>query len=92
MFKSSACILNMITMKFHSKMNLPVIVEKDEDGFFVVECPLLKGCYTQGETIDEALKNIHEVIEMCLEEEDEDTISDIANIQEFSFHTVAVEV
>lgn len=73
-------------------MNLPVIVEKEEDGFFIVECPLLKGCYTQGETIDEALKNIHEVIEMCLEEEDEDTISDIANIQEFSFHTVAVEV
>ena len=92
MFKSSACILNMITMNSHSKMNLPVIVEKDEDGFFVVECPLLKGCYTQGETIDEALKNIHEVIEMCLEEEDEDTLSDIASIQEFSFHTVAVEV
>ena len=65
-------VLNMITMKFHSKMNLPVIVEKDEDGFFVVECPLLKGCYTQGETIDEALKNIHEVIEVCLEEEDEE--------------------
>jgi predicted RNase H-like HicB family nuclease len=82
----------MITMRSHSKMHLPVFVEKDEDGFFVVECPLLKGCYTQGETLDEALKNIHEVIEMCLEEEDEDTISEIANIQEFSFHTVAVEV
>ncbi|MBN2489090.1 MAG: type II toxin-antitoxin system HicB family antitoxin [Methanosarcinaceae archaeon] len=73
-------------------MHLPVFVEKDEDGFFVVECPLLKGCYAQGETLDEALKNIHEVIEMCLEEEDEDTISEIANIQEFSFHTVAVDV
>ena len=73
-------------------MHLPVIVEKDEDGFFVVECPLLKGCYTQGETLDEALVNIREVMEMCLEEEEEDTISEIASIQEFSFHTVAVEV
>jgi len=82
----------MMTIKLHSKMHLPVIVEKDEDGFFVIECPLLKGCYTQGETLDEALKNIHEVMEMCLEDEDEDTISRIANIQEFSFHTVAVEV
>ncbi|MCX9082372.1 MAG: type II toxin-antitoxin system HicB family antitoxin [Candidatus Methanoperedens sp.] len=74
-----------------TKITLPVIVEKDEDGFYVVECPLLKGCYTQGETLDEALKNIREVIEMCLEDESEDEISDIANIQEFSFHTVAVE-
>ena len=79
-------------MRIHTKMHLPVIVEKDEDGFFVAECPLLKGCYTQGETLDEALKNIREVMEMCLEEEEEDTISEIASIQEFSFHTVAVEV
>lgn len=68
----------MITMRPHSKMHLPVLVEKDEDGFFVVECPLLKGCYTQGENLDEALRNIHEVIEMCLEEED--SLSEIANI------------
>jgi predicted RNase H-like HicB family nuclease len=77
--------------KKSAKITLPVIVEKDEDGFYVAECPLLKGCYTQEETLDEALKNIREVIEMCLEEENEDEISDIAHIQEFSFHTVAVE-
>ena len=74
------------------KINLPIIVEKDEDGFYVVECPLLRGCYTQGKTLDEALTNIHEVIEMCLDDEPEDVVSDIANIQEFSFHTLAVEV
>ncbi len=74
------------------KINLPIIVEKDEDGFYVVECPLLKGCYTQGENLDGALTNIHEVIEMCLEDESEDVFSDIANIREFSFHTLAVEV
>jgi len=45
------------------KIHLPVLVEKDKDGFFVVECPLLQGCYTQGKTLDEALKNIHEVID-----------------------------
>ncbi|MDO9517881.1 MAG: type II toxin-antitoxin system HicB family antitoxin [Methanosarcinaceae archaeon] len=60
----------MITMISHSKLHLPVFVEKDEDGFFVVECPILKGCYSQGETLDEALKNIHEVMEMCLEEKE----------------------
>ena len=77
--------------KKSTKITLPVIVEKDEDGFYVVESPLLKGCYTQGETLDEALKNIREAIEMCHEEESEDEISNIAHIQEFSFHTVAVE-
>ena len=41
------------------KVQLPVLVEKDEDGFFVVECPL-QGCYIQGKTLDEALKN-HEI-------------------------------
>ena len=75
-----------------NKINLPIIVEKDEDGFYVVECPLLRGCYSQGKTLDEALTNIHEVIEMCLDDENEYVISDIANIQEFSFHTLAVEV
>lgn len=45
---------------------LPIIVEKGEDGFYIVECPLFEGCYTQGKTIDEALRNIREVIEMIL--------------------------
>ncbi|MBU4075716.1 MAG: type II toxin-antitoxin system HicB family antitoxin [Euryarchaeota archaeon] len=67
-----------------TKLTLPVIVEKDEDGFYVVECPLLKSCYTQGETLDDALKNIREVIELCLEEESENKVSEITNILEFS--------
>jgi len=54
---------------------------------YVVECPLLRGCYTQGETLDEALTNIHKVIEMCLDDETKDVVSNIANILEFSFHT-----
>lgn len=41
---------------------LPLLVEKDEAGFYVVECPLFEGCYSQGKTKSEALKNIREVI------------------------------
>lgn len=48
-----------------------VIIEKDEDGLYVGEVPQLKGCYSQGKTIDELLINIKEVIEMCLEEIEE---------------------
>ena len=46
-----------------------VVIERDEDGFFVGEVPQLRACYTQGRTIDELLENIREVIEMCLEEQ-----------------------
>jgi predicted RNase H-like HicB family nuclease len=45
-----------------------VVIERDEDGLYVGEVPQLKACYSQGETIDELMRNIREVIEMCLEE------------------------
>lgn len=50
----------------YSSVYLPIYAEKDESGFYVVECPLLDGCYTQGRTLSEALKNIKEVIGLCL--------------------------
>ncbi len=74
------------------KIHLPVLVEKDEDGFFVVECPIIQGCYTQGKTLDEALKNIHEVIELCLEEQKEEIVKHLDAIQEFSYHVVSAEI
>jgi len=43
-----------------------VVIEKDEDGYFAV-CPTLQGCYTQGDTYEEALANIKEAIELYLE-------------------------
>ncbi len=45
-------------------MEYKIIVEPDpEDGGFVVHCPALPGCYSQGETRDEAIANIREAIE-----------------------------
>ena len=35
-----------------------VIIEPDETGGFVISCPSLQGCYSQGDTIDEALRSI----------------------------------
>jgi len=43
-----------------------VVIEKDEHGFYAW-CPELKGCQTQGDTIDEAMANIREAIELYLE-------------------------
>ncbi|MGF1638049.1 MAG: type II toxin-antitoxin system HicB family antitoxin [Cyclobacteriaceae bacterium] len=55
--------------KKHKTIHLPVLVETDEDGIYIVSCPVLKGCHSYGKTIDEAMDNIKEVIDMCLEEE-----------------------
>ena len=46
---------------------LSVIVEKDKDGYFVF-CPELQGCYSQGDTYEEALENIRDAIHLHLED------------------------
>nr|MBI4157065.1 type II toxin-antitoxin system HicB family antitoxin [Candidatus Woesearchaeota archaeon] len=47
--------------------NFHVIIEQDEDGVYVGKVSELKGCLTQGDTLDELMKNIKEAIELCLE-------------------------
>lgn len=44
-----------------------VTIERDEDGVWVVECPSIPGCVSQGETKDEAIENIKDAIKICLE-------------------------
>ena len=48
-------------------MKLTVTIDRDEDGTWVVECPSIPGCVSQGHTKEEALANIREAIELCLE-------------------------
>ncbi len=52
-------------------LHLPILVEQDEDNVYIVSCPVFKGCHSYGKTIDEALVNIKEVIEICIDEEKE---------------------
>lgn len=47
-------------------MNIKVIVEPGEDGYFVAHVPSLKSCWSQGKTKEEALQNISEAIELYL--------------------------
>lgn len=63
------------------KQEFYVVIEKDEDGYYIGEVPQLQACYAQGETIDELMENMKEVIEMCLEELEENNNS--ININEF---------
>ena len=48
-------------------MKFNVTIDRDEDGVWIVECPAIHGCVSQGKTKEEALENIKEAISVCLE-------------------------
>jgi predicted RNase H-like HicB family nuclease len=58
-----------------------VIIERDEDGFYVGEVPQLRGCYSQGRTLDELMENMKEVIKLCLEDENDMPLPEFVGIQ-----------
>ena len=43
-----------------------VVIEMDEDGYFVASVPSLRGCHTQAKSLDVLMKRVREVIELCL--------------------------
>ena len=48
-------------------MNFNVTLDRDEDGVWIAECPAIPGCVTQGNAKEEALENVKEAIQLCLE-------------------------
>lgn len=56
-------------------MNFKVVLQEAEEGGYVVSCPAIPGCHSQGDNMEEALKNIKEAIVGCLESLAEEKIS-----------------
>lgn len=56
----------------------------------MVECPLFKDCYSQGKTVDEALRNIREVIALIAEEKNNREILRTYHLKEISLHTITL--
>ena len=52
-------------------MKLIVSLDRDEDGVWIVECPSIPGCVSQGSNKEEALEHIKEAIQLCLEVREE---------------------
>jgi len=50
----------------HREKVFPIILEEDKTGGYIVTNPALEGCYSQGDTVEEAIKNIKEATELCL--------------------------
>jgi len=63
----------------------PIILQKEKDGGYSVSNVALEGCYSQGETIEEALQNIKEATLLCLEDEVDSTQS-----KDVSLHMVTI--
>lgn len=68
-------------------ITLPIVVEADADGYFV-SCPALQGCYSQGDTYEEAVENIKDAIRLHIE----DRVADGEEIPQVSVSLSTVEI
>ncbi len=82
-FLMKLLMCNVLAIHMKKKAdNFTVVIEKDEDGFYIGSVPMLRGCHTQGKTIDELMKSIKEVIELCLEVERDAPKEEFVGIQQ----------
>jgi predicted RNase H-like HicB family nuclease len=68
-------------------ITLPIVIEADADGYFV-SCPALQGCYSQGDTYEEAVENIKDAVRLHIE----DRIADGEEIPQVSVSLSTVEI
>ena len=54
-------------MRKATKREFNVVVERDEDGYYVASVPALPGCHTQARSLDKLMERVKEAIELCLE-------------------------
>ena len=57
-------------MASSNRREFNVIIERDEDGYYVASVPELRGCHTQAKSLDVLMKRVRDVIALCLEDED----------------------
>jgi len=58
-----------MSVKKHKSYSFPVIIERDENGYFVGTVPALRSCYTQARTLPELYKRLDEAVALCAEVE-----------------------
>jgi predicted RNase H-like HicB family nuclease len=67
------------------KRKFTVLIEQDEEGYYVATVPALQGCHTQAKNLDTLMKRAREVIQLCLEEQNGDPGSlELVGIQQIS--------
>jgi predicted RNase H-like HicB family nuclease len=66
------------------KREFYMMIERDEDGYYIGEVPQLRACYSQGKTLDELMQNIREVIALCLEDEEDTEVTEFIGVQKIT--------
>jgi predicted RNase H-like HicB family nuclease len=61
-----------------------VVIEKDEEGYYVATVPVLKGCHTQAKNLDTLMKRVREVVELCLQDDRGTPPLELVGIQQIS--------
>ena len=62
-----------------------VLIELDEDGYYVATVPALRGCHTQARNLDTLMKRVREVVELCLQNKDNGTVPlELVGIQQIT--------
>ena len=69
---------------------LSIVIEKDADGYYVF-CPELQGCYSQGETYEEAVNNIRDAIKLHLQDRLENN-EELPDVEAVSLGTVSISL
>jgi len=59
-----------------------VVLERDEEGFYIASVPQLRGCHTQGRSLDEVIERVREAIELCL---------DVEGVPEQNFEFIGIQ-
>jgi predicted RNase H-like HicB family nuclease len=72
----------MARRKRLTRYHLPVLVQQDEDGVFIVSVPTLRGCRSYGRTMEEAMRNISEAAALCLEDESPGSQADFLGVRD----------
>ena len=71
-----------------TKRKFTVVIEQDEDGYFVATVPALRGCHTQAKTLDTLMKRVREVVQLFLQEGDSNSAPlELIGIQQISVMT-----
>jgi predicted RNase H-like HicB family nuclease len=65
-----------------SSRKLTVVIERDEDGYYVASVPSIPGCHTQAKNMSTLMKRIHEVVELCLEDKRKVPSMELIGIQQ----------
>lgn len=74
-----------------AKKQFKIVIERDEDGYYIASVPALPGCHTQGKTFKELMANVKDAIKLCLDVAKEDS-SYRKQIQAFGYEPTMVGV